>query len=278
MRDHDAAGDRQESASHRFHDLHQQGTFLLVNVHDTGAAVIAESAGAVALGTTSSGHAHTRGLRDGAIGRDEALERAAEICAAVDIPVSVDAENGWGHEPDDVAEAIRMIAAAGAVGASIEDWSGDEERGFYERAHARERVQAAVEAARALPQPFVVCARAEAFLRGAADPLDEAVARLQSFAEVGADCLYAPGPRDRASLARIVAEAGGPVNALIGVGSRLTMADAAEIGIRRVSIGGSLYRATMATFQRLVAQMVTSGSFEADPPPIGGVELANLFR
>lgn len=263
--------------STRFLELHQQGTFLLVNVHDAGAAALAESAGAVALGTTSSGHAYTHARRDGSVGRDEAIERAAEICAAVDIPVSVDAENGWGHDPDDVADAIRAIADAGAAGASIEDWSGDDSIGFYDRGKALERVQAAVETARSLPQPFVVCARAEAFLRGAPDPLDEAIARLQSFAEAGADCMYAPGPRDRATLARIVAEAGGPVNALIGVGGTFTMADAAEIGIRRVSVGGSLYRATMAAFRGLVEQMVTTGSFAADPAPLPGGDLDRLF-
>ena len=246
-----------------FKELHQQGTFLLVNVHDVGAAIIAEAAGATALGTTSSGHAYTLGREDGvgAMTRGEVAEQAAAICAVVDIPLSVDAENGWGHSPEEVAETIRVLASTGAAGASIEDWSGDAEMGFYDRELALERIVAAVETAASLPDPFVICARAEAFLYGVPNPMEEALARLQSFAGAGADCLYAPGPRDRASLGRIVTEAGGPVNALIGVGSSLTMTDAAEIGVRRVSVGGSLYRATMGRFEALVRQLVETGDF-----------------
>jgi 2-methylisocitrate lyase-like PEP mutase family enzyme len=262
-----------------FADMHKQGTFLMVNVHDAGSAAIAESAGAVALGTTSSGHAYTLARRDaeGALSRTESVQRVAEICAAVDLPVSVDAENGWGHEPSDVADTINMLADAGAAGASIEDWSGDLAIGFYDRPLALARIEAAVETARSRPAPFVICARAEAFLHGTPEPMDEAIARLRTFAEAGANCLYAPGPRDPADLRKIVEEAGGPVNALIGVGSTLTMADAAELGIRRVSVGGSLYLATMATFKNLVTRMVTTGSFEADPRPIRGGDLESLF-
>ncbi|MGH8944756.1 MAG: isocitrate lyase/PEP mutase family protein [Acidimicrobiia bacterium] len=268
------------SAAARFEELHREGTFLLVNVHDAGSAVVAEAAGAVALGTTSSGHAYTLARRDavGALSREEAIQRAAEICQAVSVPVSVDAENGWGHEPFEVAETIRQLADIGAAGASIEDWSGDPARGFYDRDMARARVEAAVETARSLSDPFVICARAEAFLHGAPEPLAEAIARLQSFAEVGADCLYAPGPRDRETLARIVEEAGGPVNALIGIGSRLTMEDARRIGVRRVSVGGSLYRATMAVFRDLVRQITASGVFTTEPTPLETDTLEELFE
>jgi 2-methylisocitrate lyase-like PEP mutase family enzyme len=268
------------SAAARFQELHREGTFILVNVHDAGAAVIAEAAGAVALGTTSSGHAYTLARRDGvgALGRDESIRRAAEICATVSIPVSVDAENGWGHQPVDVAETIRALADIGAAGASIEDWSGDPTIGLYDRSLARERVEAAVETARSLSHPFVICARAEAFLHGASDPLNEALARLQRFAEAGADCLYAPGPRDLVTLARIVDEAGGPVNALIGIGSSLTMDDARRIGVRRVSVGGSLYRATMAKFRDLVRQITTTGVFTTDPAPLDTETLERLFE
>lgn len=259
--------------------MHKQGTFLMVNVHDAGAAAIAESAGAVALGTTSSGHANTIARRDavGALSREESVQRVAEICSAVKIPVSVDAENGWAHEPSDVADTINELADAGAAGASIEDWSGDVEIGFYDRSLALARIEAAVDAARSRPTPFVICARAEAFLHGTPEPMHEAIARLQSFAEVGADLLYAPGPRDPAAIRQIVEEAGGPVNALIGVGSKLTMVDAAELGVRRVSVGGSLYLATMAAFKDLVTQMVTTGSFEADPRPMRRDDLESLF-
>lgn len=263
-----------------FHQLHQSGTFLLVNVHDAGAAAVAETAGAVALGTTSSGHAYSIGRRDGegAVSRAEALERAAQICAAVDIPVSIDAENGWGHSPDEVAATIRDLADIGAAGASIEDWSGDADRGFYDRAHALERIVAAIEAARSLPDPFVICARAEAFLYGADNPMDEALARLQSFAKAGADCLYAPGTRAKEDFAKVVAEAGGPVNGLLGVGGPLTMDDARDLGIRRVSVGGSLYRATMAAFRSHVEQLVSTGSFIVEPTPIPDADISGLMQ
>ncbi len=266
-----------------FTTLHQAGTFLLVNVHDAGSARIAEAVGAVALGTTSSGHAYSLGRRDaeGALSRQESIERAAQICAAVDIPVSVDAENGWGHEPEDVAATIAELAGVGAAGASIEDWSGDQTIGYYDRSKALERVVAAVETANALDRPFVICARAEAFLHRAhnspADPMAEAVARLQSFADAGAGCLYAPGPRDVDSLRHLVAEAGGPLNALLGIGGQLTMDDATAIGIRRVSVGGSLYRATMAAFEAHVQQLLKTGSFVVDPPPIPATTISGLF-
>jgi 2-methylisocitrate lyase-like PEP mutase family enzyme len=262
-----------------FRELHQSGTFLLVNVHDAGSAVVAQAAGAVALGTTSSGFAWSIGRPDaaGAVSRDEVVGHVSTICRAVDIPVSVDAENGWAHEPEGVAETIRVLAEAGAAGASIEDWSGDATRGFYDRGLATERVQAAVEAARSLPVPFVICARAEAFVHRAPDPLDEALARLQSFAEVGADCMYAPGPADRATLERIVAEAGGPVNALLPVGSALTLDDAAAIGVRRVSVGGSIYRATMTLVQDLVRQALTTGSLATDHPLLTGRQIEGLL-
>lgn len=262
-----------------FKELHESGTFLLVNVHDPGAARIAEAAGAVALGTTSSGHAHTMARLDavGAINRNEAITRAAQICEAVDLPVSVDAENGWGHTPEDVARTVQDLAAIGAAGASFEDWSSDPTIGLYERALAIERIDAAVDAAAALPDPFVICARAEGYLYDNPDPHD-ILARLQSFAQAGADCVFAPGTQDPTVLRRFVDETGAPVNALIGIGSSLTMADAREIGIRRVSVGGSLYRATMASFQRLVQKLVESGTFDSDPRPIPTAEIEALFR
>ncbi|MEM9711768.1 MAG: isocitrate lyase/phosphoenolpyruvate mutase family protein [Actinomycetota bacterium] len=264
--------------SARFEELHRSGTFLLVNVHDAGAAVVAEAAGAVAVGTTSSGHANTLGRVDGSVRRGEAIERAAEIAAAVDVPVSVDAENGWGHTPEEVAATITELAAVGVAGASIEDWSNDEELGLYDEELAVERIEAAVEVARALPEPFVVCARAEGFLRDAADPLAMALDRLPRFAAAGAGCVYAPGPRDRDTISRLVARSGAPVNVLIGMGSELTMDDARELGVRRVSLGGSLYRATMTAFHDLVRQVTTSGSFAVDRPLLDGRELASWTR
>lgn len=261
-----------------FEELHRSGTFLLVNVHDAGAARIAEAAGAVALGTTSSGHAYTMAKLDavGSVTRSEAIRGAEAICGAVTIPVSIDAENGWGHTPEDVARCIEDLAAVGAAGASIEDWSSDPETGIYEPSLAVERVTAAVDAANSLSEPFVICARAEGFLYEK-PTIEEIIARLQSFAAAGAQCVYAPGPQDLSVLKRLVDEAGAPINALIPVGSELTMADAAAIGVRRVSVGGSLYRATMAQFEQLVSQLVADGTFDAVPAPIPTARIETIL-
>ncbi len=262
-----------------FEELHRSGTFVLINVHDAGAARIAEAAGSVALGTTSSGHAYTLARRDAvaAVSKVEALRRAEQICSAVQIPVSVDAENGWGHEPEDVALAINQLADVGAAGASIEDWSSDTDIGIYDADKAVARVVAAVETAATIGRPFVICARAEGWLYGQPDA-DAILRRLQQFAAAGAQCVYAPGPQDRPTLHRFAHDAGAPVNALIPIGSALTFADAAQIGIRRVSVGGSLYRATMAGFETMVSQLVNNGTFDSSGvEPIATARLDTLF-
>jgi len=218
--------DVREEPIRSLRQLHRAGTFVLVNVHDAGSAALAAAAGAEALGTTSGGHAYTIGRRDaaGAISREEAIARIAEICSTVDVPVSADAENGWGHGPDDVARTVELLIEAGAAGASFEDWSGDIELGFYDRQHAVDRIAAAVETARSLDPEFVICARADRMTHDGRDAFDDALSRLQAFAEVGADCLYAPGVSDKKLIQRLVDEAGGPVNALLSVGGdfRLT--------------------------------------------------------
>lgn len=261
-------------------DLHQAGTFVLVNVHDAGSAALAAAAGAEALGTTSGGHAYTIGRRDaaGAITREESIARVVEICSTVDVPVSVDAENGWGHAPDDVASTVEQLIEAGAAGASIEDWSGDVEVGFYDHKHAIDRIVAAVETARALDPEFVICARADRIMHEGLDAFDDALARLQAFADVGADCLYAPGLSDKTLIQRLVREAGGPINALLSVGGDLSIDDMRDIGVRRVSLGSSLYQATMAVFDRIVRQALTTGSLEVDTPPLDWQTIEDLFH
>ena len=268
------------SKQKEFYDLHSSGTFVLVNVQDVGAAMFAEAAGAKAIATTSGGHAYTCGKRDaaGVLTRSQSIERAAEICAAVDIPVSVDAENGWGHSPEEVAETIRLLIDCGAAGASIEDWSGDPDKGFYDASLATERVEAAVGAAKEYGDSFVICARADRMRHEGQEALDESIDRLRSFASVGADCLYAPGPKDESSIRRIVTEAGGPVNALFGMNGGLTVADAAGCGVRRISVGSSLYQATMAVFSAMVTQIIETGSFDVDIPPLDYEYIESLCR
>ncbi len=262
-----------------FVQMHRAGTFLLVNVHDAASAAMAEAAGAAALGTTSSGLAYSMGRVDGAgaVSRDEVLRSLEQICASTSLPVSVDAENGWAHDPEGVATTIRLLADAGAAGASIEDWSGDSAMGFYPTELAVDRVQAAIAAARSLPTPFVVNARAESYLYGAPNPYDHAIERLQRFAALGADCVYAPGPSDEATLARLVTEAGAPLNALFAVGGSLTMADAVRLGIRRVSVGGSLFRAMMGYFEATVARMVATGELDPAGPMVADERFDDLF-
>lgn len=256
-----AMADRHE----RFAELHRQGTFVLVNAAHAGEAVAAERAGAVAIGTTSSGHADTLGRRDaiGAVSRDEAVERAAQICASVDLPVSVDGENLWAPSTDDIATTIAMLADAGVSGASIEDWSGDPEVGFYDRAEAIERVAAAIEAAAGVGRPFVICARTETFLYPdrveSADPFDVAVDRLAAFADLGVDCVYAPSVPVDLDLVRRLHDAV-PVahNILLPVGSPVGVADLTALGVRRISLGGSLYRAAMRSVEETVRQTLAS--------------------
>jgi len=255
-------------------ELHQSGTFLLVNVHDAGSAALAQAAGAQALG-----HAYTIGRPDaaGALTRDEVLHRVSEICAVVDIPLSVDAENGWGHTPEEVADSIRCLVEVGAAGASIEDWSGNTETGFYEHGLAVERVVAAVEAARSLDPDFVICARADRMMHDGADAFSEVLTRLQSFSAAGAGCVYAPGTADRKLISQMVEEAGGPINALLGVGGALTVNDMEQLGVRRVSLGSSLYQATMAAFDKIVRQAISTGSLDVDTPPLGWESIESLF-
>lgn len=267
-------------AQNDFYDLHQSGTFVLVNVHDVGSAMLAEAAGAVALGTTSGGHAYTCGQKDaaGALTRNQSIERATRICAAVDIPVSIDAENGWGHSPEEVAETVRLLVDCGAAGASIEDWSGDPQRGFYDANLACDRIEAAVGAAKEYGDSFVICARSDRVMHEGAEAFDESLMRLRSFAKVGADCVYAPGPNDEKSLRRIVAETGVPVNALFGMNGGRTVADATGWGVRRVSLGSSLYQATMAAFSAMVTKAITTGSLDVDIPPLDYEFIESLCR
>ncbi len=266
-------------ARRRLSDLHQTGTFVLVNVHDVGSAAIAQHAGAQAIGTTSGGHAYSIGRRDAAaeLSREESIERAAAICAAVDIPVSVDAENGWGHEPEDVAKTIRLLMEAGAAGASIEDWSGSAERGFYESSLAVARIEAAVETANTPETGFVVCARADRLAHEGMSGFEETLTRLQDFATAGAGCVYAPGISDTAKIGRVVDEAGGPVNLLLGMNKALSVPDAAAMGVRRISIGSSLYQATMGAFFEMVQEALTTGSLEVATTVLDYELIESLF-
>ncbi len=258
-------------AGERFRELHEAGTFVMVNVADAGTARAVVDAGAAAVATTSSGFATTIGRRDAAgdVTLEEHAVHAAVLASAVPgVPLNVDAENGYGHEPEDVAAAVTRFAATGAAGVGIEDWSGDPTLGLYDRALAVARIEAAVEAANALDRPFVITGRTEVVLYGLDGGLDEAVARLQGFAAAGAHCLFAPGLRDLDSVRRVVGEAGGPVNVLVPLSevsahgpAPFGVAELAAAGVRRISIGGSLYRSQVAFAADRVRRLLADGTF-----------------
>lgn len=253
-----------------FMELHRSGTFVMVNVADAGTARAVCEAGAVAVATTSGGHAASLGRRDAAgdVTMEEHAGHTETIVRAASVPCNVDAENGYGHAPEDMAAAVVRFAATGAAGMGIEDWSGDPQLGLYDRSLAVARIEAAVEAARALDRPFVITGRTEVLLYGLEGGLDEALARLQAFAEVGAHCLFAPGTWELPVIRTVTEEAGGPVNILVPLSevnpygpASFGLADLVELGVRRISLGGSLYRAQVAHAAERVRSLLEDGSF-----------------
>ena len=253
----------QNERAKKFRKLHEgPGVFLIPNPWDAGTARMLSALGYEALATTSAGLAFSLGRRDGEglVTREEVLAHSRAIVAATDLPVSADLENGFGDAPERVAETIRLAAGAGLVGGSIEDATGDGRRAIYDHAHAVDRVKAAVEAARALPFPFTLTARAENFLHGRTD-LDDTIRRLQAFAEAGADVVYAPGlPSLEAIKAVCAAVAPRPVNALAGAAGR-SVAELAAAGVRRISTGSALHRAAMGGFLNAAREMKEKGTF-----------------
>lgn len=261
-----------------FRALHERDrAFIIPNPWDVGTARILEQLGFEALATTSAGFAFSRGRPDGQVGRAAMLVHVAEIAAATDLPVSGDLENGYGDEPETAAETIRMAAAAGLVGGSIEDSTGRVDEPIYALEHAVERVRAAVEAARALPFPFTLTARAENYLHGRPD-LKDTIRRLQAFQEAGADVLYAPGLTTREEIAAVLGAVSRPVNVLMGMaGMRLTVAELSEMGVKRVSTGGALARVALGAFMEAAREMRESGTFGFTGRAANSRELNRMF-
>lgn len=229
-------GTTQHEKGERFRALHEGGPFVIPNPWDIGSAKVLAGLGFPALATTSSGFAFTLGRHDGGVTLDEVVEHTRALVEAVEVPISVDLENGYGAKPEHAALAIERAAEAGAVGGSIEDYDPDDDR-VYELGHAIERVTAAVEAARSLDFPFTLTARAENHIRGNPD-LDDTIARLQTFEHAGADVLYAPGLRTVDEIRAVCDAVTKPVNALAR--PKLALAEIFEAGAQRVSLGGSL--------------------------------------
>ena len=246
----------------RFAALHDgPGAFVIANPWDAGSARILAGMGFVALATSSGASAAVYGKRDGRISRAEALAHVRAIVEATDLPVSADLEKGFGDTPADAAETIRQGAAAGLVGGSIEDASGDAAKPLYDLGHAVERVAAAAEAARGLPFRFMLTARTENFLRGNPD-LDDTIRRLQAFEKAGADVLMAPGLPDIAAVRAVCAAVSKPVNFMAGIrGKSPSVAELEAAGVRRISLATSLYRAAITGLIDAAREVREHGSF-----------------
>ena len=263
----------------RFRALHTRpGAFIMPNPWDAGSARLFASLGFEALATTSMGYAFSTGRLDGAIDRDETLAYASAIVGASDLPVSADLDHGCADAPETVAETIRLAARAGVVGGSIEDATGRPEAPIYDRVLAAERVHAAAEAARTLPFPFTLTARADNHLHGRSD-LADTIARLQAYQDAGADVLYAPGLATRDEIASVVGSVDRPVNVVVGLrGATFTLAELAAMGVRRVSVGSAVYRTALAACLRAGREMRDQGTFTFAGEALGPAEIAALLR
>jgi 2-methylisocitrate lyase-like PEP mutase family enzyme len=269
----------QSDKATRFRALHRgPGAFVIPNPWDAGAARILAGLGFEALATSSGASAGILGRRDGKVTREEALAHASAIVAATDLPVSADLEKGFGDAPAAAAETIRLAGGVGLVGGSIEDATGDRDKPLYDLAHATERVAAAAQAARALPFPFTLTARAENFLRGNPS-LDDTIKRLQAFEKAGADVLFAPGLPDLAAVRAVCAAVSKPVNFMVGIkGKSFTVAELTAAGVRRISLATSLYRAAMTGLLDAAREVKDKGTFGYLDRSITTPELNNFMQ
>jgi 2-methylisocitrate lyase-like PEP mutase family enzyme len=249
---------RQERKAAAFRALHEGDPFVIPNPWDAGSARVLEALGFEALATTSSGFAFTLGRLDGSVTLDEMVGHIAALERATELPLSADLENGYGPDPEHAALAIEHAAAAGAVGASIEDF--DPDGSLYPLDRATERMAAAVGAARTLGFPFTLTARAENHIRGNPD-IRDTIGRLQAFEEAGADVLYAPGLRDVDEIRAVSGSVTKPVNVLAVPG--LTVAEIVEAGAQRVSVGGSLTWVAIRAFTDAATAMHDRGDLSA---------------
>ena len=253
------------------------GIILLPNPWDAGTAKLLQSLGFEALATTSLGMSNALGRADGegAVSRAELIENCRVIAEATDLPVNADLENGYADDPKEAATILRDACAAGIVSGSIEDWSGEK---IYEFNHAVERVAAGVEMARSLPVPFTFVARAENLIRGRND-LDDTIRRLQAFEKAGADVLYAPGLLTLETMKLVASSVSRPVNIVMtGVDPSLTAADIEAVGVKRISVGGSLSRLALAAFMKGAREMREKGGFTWVRDTIPTRDLKAVFK
>ena len=261
-----------------FRALHASGCFVLPNPWDVGTARYFQHLGFKALASTSAGFAFARGLPDAAVSRDDMLAHLAELVAATDLPVNADFEGGYAHDPAGIAESVRLCVETGVAGLSIEDSTGDQDNPLYDFDLSVARMRAARAAIDKSGGDCMLVGRAECFLVGRPD-LDETIRRLQAYAAAGADCLYAPGLRTRDLIEAVVKAASPlPVNVLMSGALGLTVADLAALGVRRISLGGTIARVAWAAFIRSAKQIASEGRFDSFADVVPHAELNTFFR
>jgi 2-methylisocitrate lyase-like PEP mutase family enzyme len=260
-----------------FRELHKSGCFVIPNPWNVGSARYLQGLGFKAIATTSSGHAHSQGYADGAQSRDEVLAHFKEIAAAADIPLNADFENGFADDPDTVAENVTRCIATGVAGLSIEDSPQSSVPPLYDFDLALARVKAARAAIDKAGGDVVFTARTEGFIRGRPD-LDETIRRLKAFADAGADCLYSPGIKTREQIEATVKAVGGrAINFLNHSAFGFTVSDLGAMGVRRISVGGTLARVAMDAFIKSARAIATEGKFDSFAGIIGNQELNKFF-
>jgi 2-methylisocitrate lyase-like PEP mutase family enzyme len=257
-----------------FRKMHESGCFILPNPFDVGSAKALQHLGFKAIASSSAGFAWTLGHADNRVTVDDVCQHLAALCSAVDIPVNADFEGGFAVEPDKVADNVERGVRTGVAGLSIEDSTGDKAKPLYERALAVERISAARKAIG--DSGTLLVGRCEAYLWGQSD-LKLVIDRLTAYADAGADCLYAPGLKTREDIAAVVkAVQPKPFNLLIGA-SGLSLAEAADLGVRRISVGGSLARTAWSGFMRAAKEMAEKGTFAELASGYPGAELNKMF-
>src|SRR5436305_3998148 len=270
----------QTSLAAKFRALHESGCFVLPNPWNIGTAIYLEHLGFKALATTSAGFAFSRGKPDGGVSLDEMLRHIGEIVAATALPVNADFLNGFADEPEAVATNTKLCIAQGVAGLSIEDNTGGNAEPLYEKKRAADRIRAARNAIDASGIPVVLTGRCEAWLVGSPDPFRVVLDRLSSYADAGADCLYAPGVQRPKEIEQIVnAVAPKPVNVLIsGFNCQLTVSQLADLGVRRISVGSGLALAAWGAFIRAAQTMQQEGAFNLLAQNAASAELNERFR
>jgi 2-methylisocitrate lyase-like PEP mutase family enzyme len=261
-----------------FRALHQGGCFVIPNPWNVGSARYLQGLGFKALATTSAGFAHAQGYSDGDVTRDMMLTHFREIAQVADVPVNADFESGYADDPDEVAENVKLCVATGVAGISIEDYTEDDANPLYDFDLALRRVRAARDAIDKAGGEVVFTARTEGFIRNRPD-LEETIRRLKAFADAGADCLYSPGIKTREHIAATIkAVAPKPINFLNSGAFGFTVDDLAALGVRRISVGGTLARVAMHAFIQSARQIAQEGKFDSFAGVVPNAELNKFFH